>query len=68
MWLLRRKRAVLETSGEVLPPATGPMRRIEIRSSGTRLTRLVPSESIWPVEGEGPAPDSDLRLPRPPDG
>jgi hypothetical protein len=68
MWLLRRKTAVSETSGEVLPAATGPMRRIEITVERHSVTRLVPSESIWPVEGEGPAPDSDLRLPRPPDG
>ncbi len=30
MWLLRRKARTPETAAEILPPETGPMRRIEI--------------------------------------
>jgi hypothetical protein len=68
MWLLRRKTAVSETSGEVLPAATGPMRRIEITVERHWVTRLVRGDGAEPIEGEGSAPDPEFRLPRPPDG
>jgi hypothetical protein len=40
MWLLRRKSSQREAVAEVLPPAAGPMRRIEITVERHWVSRL----------------------------
>jgi hypothetical protein len=67
MWLLRRKTAVSETSGEVLPAATGPMRRIEItveRRWISRVSRSVPEDGAEAADGG----EQTLGLAKSPDG
>jgi hypothetical protein len=64
MWFLRRKTAVPEASGEALPPASTPMRRIEITVERHSITRLSHSNGAEPAEITEP----QLGLPAPPDG
>lgn len=64
MWLLRRKAPTPKTKAEVLSPAKGPMRRIEITVERRSVTRFSQSSGAAPAEPTEPHP----RLPSPPDG
>jgi hypothetical protein len=64
MWFLRRKTAVPEASGEALPPAVTPMRRIEITVERHSVTRLSRSNGAEPSE----TAETQSALPAPPDG
>jgi len=53
MWLLRRKARTPEAEAEILPPATGPMRRIEITVERQWISKI-PDDSM--PEATGPQP------------
>ncbi len=68
MWLLRRKTADTKAGSEVLPPLSGPMRRIEITVERHSVTRLVRSEDAGQVVKEAAGMEVGPVLPVPPDG
>ena len=50
MWLLRRKTREPESIPEVLPPASGPMRRVEITVERRWMARLSPNSDNGTAE------------------
>ena len=69
MWLLRRKATVPAVEAELLPPATTPVRRIEITVDRHWIVRAAgtgPDNAI-DVEPAG-STGTEARLEKPPDG
>ncbi len=49
MWLLRRKARTPETAAEILPPETGPMRRIEITVERQWISKMADGSMPEPI-------------------
>jgi len=68
MWLLRRKTTDTKAAGEVLPPLSGPMRRIEITVERHWVTRQVRGEDAGSAKEQTSGPEAAPALSAPPDG
>jgi len=63
MWFLRRKSRNTELEPELLPPATGPMRRIEITVERQWISKVAgaPAPGVAPAVGREPQLSTEIQ-------